>query len=189
MGDVEEMNRVEVRASGLGGQGVVMLGRILAAAAIYQGKEVTQLETYGMQQRGGDVRCDVVISDEEIDYPEVTEADIMILMSQDAFDRHIQYLKKGGMLIVDSLLVTRFEVEDKTASIYKIHATEIARVELGNAMVVNVVMLGAFMGLTGLLSEDFVQKAIAENVPKKAIELNLKAFKRGLEEGLKVKGA
>ncbi|MBI2820833.1 MAG: 2-oxoacid:acceptor oxidoreductase family protein [Acidobacteria bacterium] len=182
-------SRIELRIAGLGGQGIVMLGRILATAAIYAGKEATQVETYGMQQRGGDVRADVVISDEEIDYPEVTQANVLIAMSQEAFDRHAGCLGTRGILVIDPAHVKRCEIDDDAAHVYRIPASQIAEKELGNPLVASVLMLGALLGLTGLLSKASTERAITESVPRKALELNLKAFGIGLEEGAKAKGS
>lgn len=177
------MSRTEVRIAGLGGQGVVMLGRILATAAgIYEGKEVSQVETYGMQQRGGDVRSDVVISDEVIDYPEIIKADIMIIMSQESLEKYVNDMKDDGILIIDPLHVKKVD-DIKTKKIFKVPATEIAGKEIGNMLVINVVMLGALVGITGLLSEKSAKEAVIQTVPKKTIELNIKALERGLELG------
>ena len=180
-----ETNRTELRIAGLGGQGIVIQGRILAMAAIYDGKEATQVETYGMQQRGGDVRSDVVISGEAIDFPEVTKANVLIAMAQQAFDRHRGCLRAGGMLVIDSSYVDRSKIDCDASQICSIPASQIAEKELGNPLVTSVVMLGGLMGLTGLLSKASMERAIAESVPAKVQELNLRAFRRGLEEGTK----
>jgi 2-oxoglutarate ferredoxin oxidoreductase subunit gamma len=181
------MGRTEVRIAGLGGQGVVMMGRILATAAgIYEGKEVSQVETYGMQQRGGAVRSDIVISDGPIDYPEIIKADIMIIMSQESLEKYANDLMEDGILIIDPLHVKKVD-DVKTKRIYKVPATEIAGKELGNMLVVNVVMLGALIGITGLLSEKSVKEAIIQTVPKRTIALNIKALEKGLELGKKLR--
>lgn len=182
-------NRVELRIAGLGGQGIVMLGRILAVAAIYDGKEATQVETYGMQQRGGDVRSDVIISGEEIDFPEVTKANVLIAMAQEAFVRHRRCLRPGGMLVIDSSHADTSTIDYDASHICSIPASQIAEKELGNPLVTGVLMLGALMGLTGLLSKASTERAIAESVPTKARELNLRAFRRGLEEGTRAQGS
>jgi 2-oxoglutarate ferredoxin oxidoreductase subunit gamma len=178
-------SRTELRIAGLGGQGIVIQGRILATAAIYDGKEATQVETYGMQQRGGDVRSDVVISGEEIDYPEVTKANVLIAMAQQAFVRHRGCLRPGGILVIDSSHVDRSTVDHDASHVCAIPASQIAEKELGNPLVTSVVMLGALTGLTGLLSKTSMERAITESVPAKVQELNLRAFRRGLEEGTK----
>jgi 2-oxoglutarate ferredoxin oxidoreductase subunit gamma len=181
-------NRVELRMAGLGGQGIVMQGRILAAAAIYDGKEATQVETYGMQQRGGDVRTDVVISDEEIDFPEVTKANVLVAMAQQALDKNRGCLRPGGILVIDSSHIDGSKIDCDASRVCSIPASQIAEKELGNPLVTSVLMLGGLMGVTGLLSRTSMERAIAESVPAKAQELNLRAFRRGLEEGTKAKG-
>jgi 2-oxoglutarate ferredoxin oxidoreductase subunit gamma len=136
-----------------------------------------------MQQRGGAVRSDVVVSEQKIDYPEITAADMIVAMSQEAFDKNIDYLKHDGLLIIDPLYVDTAKLEKHAERVYKIPATEIAKNELKNGMVVNVVMLGALVGISGLVSENSLKKAVAEGVPVKTLELNLKALDRGLGEG------
>ncbi len=181
------MSRTELRVAGLGGQGIVMVGRILATAAIYDGKEATQVETYGMQQRGGDVRADVVIADERIDFPEVTKANVLMATAQQALDRHKTCLRQGGMLVIDATHVSKVDCD--ASQVCSIPASQIAEQELKNSLVTNVVLLGGLMGLTGLLSKTSMERAISESVPAKAKELNLKAFRRGLEEGAKAKAS
>ena len=181
------MGRTELRIAGLGGQGIVMLGRILAAAAIYDGKEATQVETYGMQQRGGDVRTDVVISDEKVDFPEVTKANVLVAAAQQALDKNKGCLRPGGLLVVDSTHVSR--IDCNASQVRSIPASQIAEKELGNPLVTSVVLLGGLMGVTGLLSKASTERAIAESVPAKVQELNLRAFRRGFEEGTRAQGA
>jgi len=178
-------SRTELRFAGLGGQGIVMLGRILASAAIYDGKEATQVETYGMQQRGGDVRTDVVISGEKVDFPEVTKANVLVAMAQQALDKNAHCLRPGGILVIDSSHVDRSKIDCVASQVCSVPASQIAEKELGNPLVTSVLMLGALTGLTGLLSKASMERAIAESVPKKVQELNLRAFRRGLEEGAK----
>jgi 2-oxoglutarate ferredoxin oxidoreductase subunit gamma len=138
-----------------------------------------------MQQRGGDVRADVVISGEKVDYPEVTKANMLIVTAQQAFDRNKGCLQPGGILVIDPSQVDRNKVGSTASKVFSIPANQIVEKELGNPLVTNVVMLGGFIGFTGLLSKESMERAIAENVPKKAQELNLKAFRRGLEEAAK----
>lgn len=180
-------SRTELRIAGLGGQGIVMLGRILAQAAIYDGKDATQVETYGMQQRGGDVRADVVISGEKVDYPEVTKANVLVATAQQAFERHKGCLKPGGILVIDASQIDKNKIASNASQVCSIPASQIAEQELGNSLVTNVVILGGLIGLTGLLSKTSMEKAILENVPAKVQELNLRAFRRGLEEGAKAR--
>lgn len=180
-----DTSRTELRIAGLGGQGIVIQGRILAMAAIYDGKDATQVETYGMQQRGGDVRSDVVISSEGIGFPEVTKANVLVAMAQQAYDRHKRCLRPEGMLVIDSSHVDRSKIDRDEAHICSIPASQIAEKELGNSLVTNIVMLGALNGLTGILSSASLERAIAESVPAKVKELNIRAFRRGFEEGTK----
>jgi 2-oxoglutarate ferredoxin oxidoreductase subunit gamma len=181
--------RTELRFAGLGGQGIVMLGRILATAAIYDGKEATQVETYGMQQRGGDVRTDVVISGEKVDFPEVTKANVLVAMAQQALDKNWACLRPGGILVIDSSHVDSSKIDCDASQVCSVPASQIAEKELGNPLVTSVLMLGALTGLTGLLSNASMERAIMESVPKKVQELNLRAFRRGLVEGTKAQAS
>lgn len=101
------MPRIEVRLTGFGGQGMVLSGIILARAAMYDKKEVVQTQSYGPEARGGACSSEVVISDEAILYPLIEEADILVAISQEALDKHINSIKKGGTLIIDSDTISR----------------------------------------------------------------------------------
>ncbi|MDP2727657.1 MAG: 2-oxoacid:acceptor oxidoreductase family protein, partial [Dehalococcoidia bacterium] len=101
-------DRVEIRLAGMGGQGLILAGLMLArAAAIYDGKNAVQSQSYGVQQRGGPSQSEVIISDGDIDYPRIVSADILVALTQEACDQHFLNLRKGGTLIVDSGLVDR----------------------------------------------------------------------------------
>lgn len=166
-----------VRFGGVGGQGIVLAGRLLGkAASLFDGKEAVCTQTYGPEARGGASRSDVVISDGQVDYPFVTEADVLAVFFQEAYVLFRDCLKPGGLLIVDSELVQPFE-EDK--NLHSIPATKIAE-ELGTRMAANVVMLGYLVGKTGIVSREAAESAIRSTMKKKIVELNLKAFDAGM---------
>jgi len=173
------MNRTEIRLAGIGGQGILLAGHILAKAmAIYEEREVVQTASYGSEARGGGCKSDIIVSDENIDYPEISKADIMILMSQQAFDKYVNQLKSDGILIIDSTFVKKTGDRKK---IYIVPATQIASFEFNRSMVANMIMLGALVNATGIVSKDAVKASLKESVPKGTEELNLKAFERGLQ--------
>ncbi|WP_423792435.1 2-oxoacid:acceptor oxidoreductase family protein [Methanocaldococcus indicus] len=179
--------RKELRFAGFGGQGIQLAGIILGrAAALYEDLYAFQTQSIGPEARGGKSRCEVVISDNPRDYPKVRNLDILIAMSQEALDSYISDLDSGKILIYDPDMMTKHPERDDI-TIYKIPATK-AAYELGNRIVANVVMLGALVELTGVVSKDSIKKAVAESVKEKFIELNLKALEKGFELGKKAKG-
>jgi 2-oxoglutarate ferredoxin oxidoreductase subunit gamma len=175
--------RKEVRFTGFGGQGMVVLGHILGrAAAVHDGKNATMTQSYGPEARGGASSTQVVISDGLIHYPYVIEPDVLVGMSQEGYDKYRKIIRKGGILIIDDDLVT-LAADEETKDIFKIPATRLAE-ELGRQIVANIVMLGFFSTLTGFATEEALRKAIAESVPKGTAELNLRAFDRGKDYAL-----
>jgi len=177
---------MEILCAGFGGQGIIKMGYIIGvSASIYEGKEAVQTQSYGPEARGGACNTGVIISKEKIDFPRVKNADILLVMSQPAFDTFASGLKEGGKLIYDSELV---EVKEnpKHWELYPIPALKIA-VELGKQMFANMVMLGAFSAITDEVSQESLKKSIAANLPPATHEVNFKAFDRGREEILKVK--
>lgn len=171
--------RIEIRLAGEGGQGMILAGVILAeAAAIYDGKNVAQTQTYGPEARGGASKAEVVISNEPIDYPKVISADVLVAMSQEACDKYASNLKKDGLLIVDVDKVKRIPL----TSAIKIPITRVAIESSGKAITANVVALGVLVGLTGIVSRDAIQKAILARAPKGTEEMNYKALERGFAE-------
>jgi len=174
--------RLEIRVAGFGGQGVIRAGLVLAAAAcIYGDKNAVQTQSYGPESRGGACKSEVVISDEEIDFPKVTEPDAVIVMSQEAYTSYAKDMKKGGTLLLDSDLVPK-QKEVPYVRVFKVPATKMAE-ELGKTIVANVVMLGAFTAITNLIDAEVVKKSILANVPKGAEKLNMDAFEKGYSYG------
>ncbi len=174
------MSRVEVLLVGTGGQGIVLQGYILGrAAALHGGKESTFIPSYGAEARGGESKAQVIISDEPIDYPYVTKADVMVAMATHAYEKFIYTLKEDGVLLYDDELV---QLNEKSCSIKKfgIPATKIAE-ELGNRVIANIVMLGFLAEATRVVSHEAMEKGVADSVPKKFLDLNVKAFHRGCD--------
>lgn len=172
--------RKEIRFSGFGGQGVILMGHIFGKAAVLDGKDVTMTKSYGPEARGGACSTDIIISDERVKYPQVRNPDILISMSQTALDTYESQLKEEGLLMIDTKLV-----ESPRGNTLGLPATEIAEEEIGVKMVANIVMLGYFTAKTDLVNRDSVEEAINELVPKGTEEKNIEAFNRGYEEGKK----
>jgi 2-oxoglutarate ferredoxin oxidoreductase subunit gamma len=176
--------RYEIRLAGEGGQGLILAGLILAEAAVmYDGKNACQTQSYGPEARGGASKSEVVISTEEIDYPKVIAADVLLAMSQEACDKYYHDLKKDGLLIVDSVHVQRVP----TSKAIRVPITKIAEEATGRSITANVVGLGLLAGLSGIVSREALEKAIAERAPRGTVELNLKALDAGFQAAEKVK--
>ncbi len=177
--------RLEIRLAGFGGQGIIRAGLIIAiAASIHSDKNAVQTQSYGPESRGGACKSEVVISDDDIDFPKITEPDVLITMSQQAYDLYVQTVKKGGTLLFDSSLVKE-EQSAQDIRVFRIPATRIAE-EVGKTIVANVVMLGALVSITNVVNADAIKKSILSNIPKGTEDLNVTAFKRGYDYGQKL---
>lgn len=171
--------KIEVRLSGSGGQGVILAGIILAeAAGIYDGKNVVQTQSYGVEARGGASRAEVIISDEEIVFPEVTQPDILLAMNQPSVNKYVGTLKEGGTLIVDGTQVKN--VPAIKAKVFTIPLSELG-IQAGGVILSNVIALGVLVGLTGIASENAMRKAILGRVPKGTEDLNMRALDFGFK--------
>lgn len=177
--------RYEVRLSGEGGQGLMLAGKILAeAAAIYDDLNATQSQSYGPEARGGASRSEVIISDDDIDYPKAVEIDLFLALTQESVDRYIGDLKPNGILVVDQDTVKN--IPQGSYKIVKAPIIETARKELGRSIVANIVALGIIAGIVNVVSEQALSKAIRARVPKGTEEMNFKAFQLGLEQAKKL---
>lgn len=169
-----------IRICGFGGQGVILAGFIVGkSATVFMDYHAVQSQSYGPEARGGACVSDIVISDKKIGYPRPTEIDCLIAMSQEAYNKYHKDTKKDTVIIIDPELVREYDTNRKH---YKIHAQQIAE-SLGNRIVTNIVMIGAFTGIYKLLEYDAVKKSVVDSVPKKFITLNVDAFERGYEAG------
>jgi len=174
------MSRTEILIGGVGGQGVVLSGILLGTAAtLFEGKQAVQTQSYSSELRGGSARAEVIISEEPVTDPQVRRPDILIALAEEALPKYIDKIKPKGLLVIDSDLVKGAKIGDY--EILSIPATSIAGKEMGNIVVANLIILGALIKKTGLLSLESMEKAIEVSVPKKAITLNLNAFRKGLE--------
>jgi len=172
--------RFEIRLAGSGGQGLVLASVILAEAVVeYEGKNAVQNQSYGPEARGGSSKSEVIISDEEIDYPKAISPDILLAMTQEAHDKYVKDLKKDGILIVDSDLVK--EVEDGKYKIYRIPLVGTAAEKIGKAFVANIVALGALIAVKDIVSRESLEKAVLSRVPKGTEDLNRSALNAGFE--------
>ncbi len=169
-------DRMEVRLAGEGGQGMILAGIILAeAAAIHDGKQAVQTQSYGPEARGGASKSEVVIAKGEIDHPEVLDPDVVIALSQEASDKYATRVKPGGLVIVDSEKVKHISA----AGAIRIPITQLAFEKTGKTITSNTVALGILVGLTDVVSRSALEKAVAARAPKGTEEMNRKALEAG----------
>jgi 2-oxoglutarate ferredoxin oxidoreductase subunit gamma len=168
--------RTEIRLAGEGGQGMILAGIILAeAAAIYDGKMAVQTQSYGPEARGGASKSEVVIAAGQIDHPEVLSADVVVTLSQEAYDKYAATVKPGGLLIVDDEKVNLIRVADAV----KIPISRLAFETTGKSITANTVALGVLVGLTGVVSREAIEKAVTARAPRGTEEMNRKALEAG----------
>lgn len=173
----EKDERYEIRLSGAGGQGLILAGIILAeAAGIYDNKNVVQTQSYGPEARGGASKSEVVISKKEIDYPKVTDPDVLLALTQEACDKYHPDLKEKGILIVDSFYVRNLP---SCREVVSLPITSVAEKEIGRKLVANIVALGVITELTGVVSREAIKKAVLERVPEGTEKMNEKALNAG----------
>jgi 2-oxoglutarate ferredoxin oxidoreductase subunit gamma len=175
----------QVRISGFGGQGVVLAGTILGHAATKDGKWVAGASSYGAQARGGSARTDVVISDGPIVYPHVIEADVLVTMAQTAYNKYIEELAEGALIIYDDEMVAPRPLGK--AEQIGIPATSQAIKELNQKQSANIVILGAAAAITGMVTKEALIAAISENVSARFKDMNVKALELGYRIGKETK--
>ncbi|MBC8382867.1 MAG: 2-oxoacid:acceptor oxidoreductase family protein [Candidatus Cloacimonetes bacterium] len=174
------MSELRVKISGFGGQGIILSSFIIGkAASIYDRQHSSMTQAYGPAARGGACSSQVVISSDNVEYPLVDTADVLIAMSQEGYDTFLPILKKGGILLYDTDLVEKLQ-SHKDFIAKGIPATRLAE-ELGKKIVANIVMLGFATKQAKIVSPEAMQEAIADSVPSKFIDLNMKAFQAGFD--------
>jgi 2-oxoglutarate ferredoxin oxidoreductase subunit gamma len=171
--------RTEIRLSGSGGQGIILAAAIIADAAAAIGRHVVQTQSYGPEARGGASKAEVVVDADEVDFPEVTLADVTLCLSQAAFDKYAAGSKPGSLVVYDAELVTPGEIAGRRLA--GIAFTQAAGQQLGKTVVANIVAVGALVELIGWLPADAVQAAVERRVPERFRELNVKALQLGRE--------
>lgn len=169
------MDKHEIRLSGSGGQGLILAGIILAEAAIIDGKNAVQTQSYGPEARGGASKAEVIISTEKIDFPKVRECDIFLSLTQKSYDQYSKGLKEGGIMIVDSIVNTN----NAKNKVYSAPIIDTAAHVIGKAMVTNIVALGALVAISNAVTREALEQAVLSRVPKGTEELNKKALEMG----------
>ncbi len=176
------MGPTEIKIGGLGGQGVILGGIIIGkAAALFDSKYSCLTQAFGPEARGSACSAQVVVDVNPILYPYVHRPHLMVAMSADAFNKFAPELRPDGVLLIEEDLVKPHGLPPGV-KVYAVPATRIAE-ELGRKMVLNIVMVGFFTAITGIVSEQAAREAVKDSVPPATVELNMKAFERGFAYG------
>ncbi|MBW1650018.1 MAG: 2-oxoacid:acceptor oxidoreductase family protein [Deltaproteobacteria bacterium] len=174
------MERCRIVFSGSGGQGVITASIILAhAAVIFDNLEAVQSQSYGPEARGGATRSDVIISESQIYFPKVIQPNILISLTQEAYNKFAPIIRPGGILISDRRFVTTGRYVDAVQKSFPMFETVMA--DIGNPIVFNICMLGVLIELTKIVREESVIKTLENNIPKKFIDINKKALFLGID--------
>jgi 2-oxoglutarate ferredoxin oxidoreductase subunit gamma len=176
------MERSRFVFSGSGGQGVITAAIILAEAAVmHEGLNAVQSQVYGAEARGGATRADVIVSDSEIFYPKVLQPNVLVCLTQEAFNKYYPIIRPGGLLVTDR----RYVETERRVDAQKRELPLIQSVldNIGKAIVLNICMLGAVISLTEIVQPDSIMKVLATRIPKDFIEMNQKALELGMALG------
>ena len=175
----------EIRFSGFGGQGIIRCGLIAGKAlSLFDNKQATMTQSFGPEARGSACSSQLVVSDNRVLYPYISAPEILVSMSQEAYDKYEPELLEDGVLLIDKDLVKAKPPRGKIKS-YSVPSTRFAE-ELGNRIIANLVMLGFFTAITRIVSPEAMKKALPGLVPGRFLELNKKAFDKGYEYGKKI---
>lgn len=172
-------SQVELRLSGSGGQGLLLAGIILSEAAIGEGKNAIQTQSYGPEARGGASKAEVIISNDEIDFPKVTAPNVVLALTQIAADKYVESVREDGIVIIDSKIVLPETLKAK--QIISVPIIETATEKVGKSIVANIVAIGVIQAATQIVSREAIEAAVLKRVPKGTEDLNRMALKAGYE--------
>jgi 2-oxoglutarate ferredoxin oxidoreductase subunit gamma len=173
-------NQLELRLTGSGGQGLILGGVILAEAAIMEGKKVIQSQSYGPEARGGSSKAEVIISDEEIDFPKVLRTNLLLTLTQKSCNKYIGSLDRDGILLIDSSVIV--PSSNRAGKVIQIPILKTANEVIGKSMVANIIAVGAINSVLNIASKKSLEAAVLNRVPRGTEDLN----KRALEAGYKL---
>ena len=179
------MSRTEIRFSGFGGQGIIRCGLIAGKAlSLFDGMNASMNQSFGPEARGSACSSQLVVSEDRVLYPYITRPQILISMSQEAYDKYLPELKDDGILIIDSDLV-KAQLPRGKIKMYSVPSTRFAE-ELGNRVIANLVMMGFFTAISKVVTPEAMKKALPGLVPGRFLDLNIRAFEKGYDYGLQV---
>jgi 2-oxoglutarate ferredoxin oxidoreductase subunit gamma len=180
-----ESSMTEIRFSGFGGQGIIRCGLITGKAiSLYDNKYATMTQSFGPEARGSACSSQVVVSEDRVLYPYITKPEILVSMSQEAYEKYEPELRPDGVLIIDNDLV-KLKPNQRKVKTYAIPSTRFAE-DMGNRIFANLVMLGFFTSITKAATAEAMKKALPGLVPKRFLDLNIKAFEKGYDYGKEV---
>ena len=175
------MDKIEFKFSGYGGQGIITMSKLVAKGALlYENKEVIQTEAYGAAARGGSCWAEVVVSNEKINYPRAQTVDYLIVLTTESATKFKGTVKKDGKVFIDPGLVSKYRAK-KTQKLFEIPATQIAKEEFNLPVVANVIMFGAIVAVSKIMTKENAKKTVESSVPRKVLDTNLKALERGFK--------
>jgi len=180
------MERVRLVFSGSGGQGVITAAIILAEAAVlYEGLNAVQSQSYGAAARGGATRTDVIISDATIDYPKVIQPNLLVCLTQEAYNKFYDIIRPGGLLITDLRYVKTLKKVDAQQREIPIYSQVMEKI--GKPIVFNIAMLGTLIGMTELVAPESIMKVLENRIPPDFLDMNRQALDLGLALGAEYK--
>ncbi|MDN5352219.1 MAG: 2-oxoglutarate ferredoxin oxidoreductase subunit gamma [Clostridiales bacterium] len=171
--------QLELRLSGSGGQGLITAGIILAEAALADGKNAVQTQSYGPEARGGASKAEVIISDEIIDFPKVTRPNLILALTQDAAAKYVDASNSDAMVIVDESV--ELSPETGLKKLFRVPIIDTARHEIGREIVANIVALGLIVGLTQIVSQENLEATVIKRLPRGTEDLNRMALQAGYD--------
>ena len=178
------MTRNEIRICGFGGQGVIKMAQVIGeATAIHEGKHSTLNQSFGPEARGGSCSATLVLDEKRVDYPYISNPQIMIAMSQEAYNQYVNEVTDDGIIIIEEELVKPGELKS-SQKLFSIPATRFAE-EIGQKIVLNIIMIGFIAAVTNVVSVESMRKSVESNVPASFLEMNMQAFEKGYQYGLK----
>ncbi|MGM0445319.1 MAG: 2-oxoacid:acceptor oxidoreductase family protein [Bacillota bacterium] len=172
----------EIILAGFGGQGIMLMGKLISYAGMKEDKEVSWMPSYGPEMRGGTANCTVIVSDKKIPSPMSSNPDTIIVMNLPSLDKFLPKVKSGGTVLLNSSLIEK-EVTRDDVKVIKVAANEIAN-ELGNAKVANMVMLGSYLSEKDIIKQETVKKSLESVLSarnQELIDINIEALERGRE--------
>ena len=172
----------QILLSGFGGQGILFTGKFLAYKGLLADKNVSWLPSYGPEMRGGTASCSVIISDEEVGSPIISEPDVLIAMNLPSFEKFVPTVKAGGIVIADSSLIET-KTDRTDIDTYYIPATALAS-DMGKQSLANMIILGKLLKVMGDFNEDEISTVLSKVIPpKKAdmLQINMKAMQIGAD--------
>ena len=180
------MERMRMVFTGSGGQGVITAAIIFAeAAVIHEGLNATQSQAYGAAARSGSTRSDIIISEEEINYPKVIQPNMLVCLTQESYNSFSAIIRPGGLLLTDK----RFVKQERKVDAWQVELPMYQTVidEIGKPIVFNICMLGAVVALTDLVRPESIMAVLKERIPPGFVEMNQKALDLGIEMGTPLK--